>query len=87
MHRRARTAVTFTQHLDTTAEQKAYATTAGVKIGADFVAGVKDLLTGAAAQDSVHVDAIIATIPGANGSGFAEVVAAQPHGETVLFHG
>jgi hypothetical protein len=80
-------AVTFTHHLDTTAEQNAYATTAGVKIGADFVAGVKDLQTAAAAQDSVHLDAIIASIPGANGTGFATVVAAQPHDAAALFHG
>jgi hypothetical protein len=81
-------AVTFTQHLDTSAEQHAYATTAGVKVGADFVAGVKDLMSGAAAQDANHVDAIIATIPGATGTGFAEVVAAhQPHVDAALFHG
>ena len=82
-------AAVFTEHLDLTSEQQAYAKPAGMKVASDYIAGIKDLLTAATARDPGNIDITIDKMVAAATTGVdghAQVVgvsdAALP-----LFHG
>ena len=66
-------ATVFTEHLDLPNEQAAYKGVAANKIAADWIATIKDLQTGAAANDPGVVDSVIAKIVGSSTAGFDEV--------------
>lgn len=59
----------FTARLDLPNEKTAYSGAAANKIALDWIAGIKDLMTGAAAQDIGVVDGVIAKIVGGGTSG------------------
>ncbi|NNG22929.1 DUF4214 domain-containing protein [Telluria aromaticivorans] len=59
----------FTARLDLPNEKTAYSGAAANKIALDWIAGIKDLMTGAAAQDIGVVDGVIARIVGSGTSG------------------
>ena len=61
---RVAVATSFTQHLDTSAEQAAYSGTAANQIAKDFIGSIIDLQTAAAAIDPGVIDAKIAQIVG-----------------------
>jgi hypothetical protein len=65
-------ATTFTAHLDTAAEQKAYSGDAANKIAIDFIATVKDLASAANASDPGQIDAVISQIVTASGTGLGD---------------
>jgi hypothetical protein len=59
----------FTAHLDLATEQKAYATTTGLKAASDYVAGVHDLASAATAVDPGNIDITIENMVKAAGTG------------------
>ncbi len=62
-------AAVFTQRLDLPGEKAAYAGVAANKIAIDWIATIKDLQTGAMAQDIGVVDGVIAKIVGGGTTG------------------
>lgn len=64
-------ASSFTDHMDTSAEQAAYTTTAAAKIAIDYIAGVKDLQSAAAGMDPGNIDNAVAQIVGTHTGSFA----------------
>lgn len=60
----------FTERLDLPNEKTAYSGAAANKIAVDWIATIKDLQTGATANDPGVVDSIIAKIVGGGSSGF-----------------
>ena len=68
-------AAAFTSHLDLQVEQKAYATTTGLKMVSDYIASVHDLQSGATAIDPGNIDITIDNMVKASGVvGVAEPV-------------
>lgn len=59
----------FTARLDLPAEKTAYSGAAANKIAVDWISTIKDLMTGAMAQDIGVVDGVIAQIVGSGPSG------------------
>ncbi|UVW28131.1 DUF4214 domain-containing protein [Massilia sp. H6] len=62
-------AAVFTERLDLPEEKSAYSGVAANKIASDWIATIKDLQTGAMAQDVGVVDGVIAQIVGAGTTG------------------
>lgn len=67
-------ATAFTAHIDTAAEQAAYAGTAANQIAINYIEGVKDLQTAAAGMDPGSIDNAVAQIVGTHTGGFAAPV-------------
>jgi hypothetical protein len=70
-------ATTFTAHLDTALEQRAYAGAHSLQLAIDFIATVKDLQTAAAGSDPGTIDGVISHIvadSGLTGVGYAGIV-------------
>ena len=65
-------AAVFTEHLDLTAEQQAYAKPAGMKVASDYIAGIKDLLTAATARDPGNIDLTIEKMVSAAATGMGD---------------
>lgn len=63
-------ATSFTDHLDTAAEQTAYSGAAANKIAFNYIDGVKDLQSAAAGMDPGNIDATIALIVGSHTGAF-----------------
>jgi hypothetical protein len=61
---RVSAAALFTSRIDTQAEISAYMGTTAFKGASDFIGSIHDLTSGAAANDPLHVDTVIAQILG-----------------------
>jgi hypothetical protein len=60
-------ATSFTAHLDQPVEQKAYSTSAGLKMASDYIASVHDLQSGAMGMDPGNIDITIENMVKASG--------------------
>jgi hypothetical protein len=65
-------ATTYTAHIDTAAEQAAYSGAAANNVAINYIAAVKDLASAAAASDPGQIDASIAAMVAAHGSGLGD---------------
>ena len=82
-------AAVFTEHLDLTSEQQAYAKPAGMKVASDYIASIKDLMTAAVARDPGNIDITIDKMVSAAATavdGHAEIVGVSDAGFTPI-HG
>ena len=82
-------AAVFTEHLDLTSEQQAYAKPAGMKVASDYIASIKDLMTAAVARDPGNIDITIEKMVSAAATavdGHAEIVGVSDAGFTPI-HG